>query len=92
MMILYQILNILYSNGAKSKLYALSQKDIEEALALEGQKKCTRSVYNRIRELLELGYISEGLRMGNAKTYYVNQKGIEWMKEVQGEEEENGNV
>ena len=30
---MYSILNILYSNGAKSKLYALSQKDIIEALA-----------------------------------------------------------
>jgi repressor of nif and glnA expression len=93
MIILYQILNLLYSNGAKSKVLALSQKDIEEVLASEGQKMCTRSVYNRIRELSELGYISEGFRIGNAKTYYVNSKGIKWMKESQREEEEeNDNV
>lgn len=35
---MYLILNILYSNGAKSKLYALSQKDIMEALEADGEK------------------------------------------------------
>lgn len=30
--IMYSILNILYTNKAQSKLYALTQKDIEEAL------------------------------------------------------------
>lgn len=92
MRIMYSILNILYSNGAKSKLYALSQKDIVEALAADGEKWNERTVYNRLREMSDKKYILDGLKKGNAKTFYIGQAGIDWMKEVQGEdEEENDN-
>ena len=82
---MYSILNILYANGAKSKLYALSQKDIMEALESEGEKWSERTIYNKIRELSKNKYILDGLRQGNAKAYYVSQDGIEWMKDVEGE-------
>lgn len=82
---MYSILNILYSNGANSKLYALSQKDIIEALEVEDEKWCERTVYNKLRELLEKQFILEGLKRVNAKTFYISQAGIDWMKEVEGE-------
>lgn len=82
---MYSILNILYSNGANSKLYALSQKDIIEALEAEDEKWCERTVYNKLRELLEKQFILEGLKRVNAKTFYISQAGIDWMKEVEGE-------
>ena len=68
MRIMYSILNILYSNGAKSKLYALSQKDILEALAADGEHWNERTIYNKLRELLANNLILEGLKRGNAKT------------------------
>lgn len=81
---MYLILNILYSNGAKSKLYALSQKDIMEALEADGEKWSEKTIYNKIRELAKCGHVLEGLRQGNAKTFYISQAGIDWMKDVEG--------
>ena len=81
---MYLILNILYSNGAKSKLYALSQKDIIEALEADGEKWSERTIYNKIRELSKNRYILDGLRQGNAKTFYISNAGINWMKDVEG--------
>ena len=92
MRIMYSILNILYSNGAKSKLYALSQKDIIEALAADGEHWNERTIYNKLRELLANNLILEGLKRGNAKTFYIDQVGIDWMKEMQGDCDEEGDV
>lgn len=85
---MYSILNILYRNGAKSKLYALSQKDIMEALEAEGEKWSERTIYNKIRELSSKKLILDGLRQGNSKTFYIGQEGIEWMKEMEGDNED----
>lgn len=85
---MYSILNILYSNGAKSKLYALSQKDIIEALEAEDEKWCEKTVYNKLRELVSKKFILEGLKQVNAKTFYISQAGIDWMKDMEGESED----
>ena len=87
MRIMYSILNILYVNKAQSKLYALTQKDIEEALVADGETWCDRTVYNKLKALMKQGYIKEGLRQGNAYTFYITPGGIEWMKEVEGDTE-----
>lgn len=87
MRIMYLILNILYANKAKSKLYALTQKDIEEVLVADGNAWCDRTVYNKLRALIDKGYIKEGLRQGNAYTFYITPEGIAWMKEVEGDTE-----
>jgi DNA-binding PadR family transcriptional regulator len=87
MRIFYIILNVLYTNEANSKLYALTQKDIQDELEKIHEKKCERSVYNRLRELLARGHIEEGLRIGNKKTYFLTPLGIQWMKEMQGNNE-----
>ena len=85
MRIMYSILNILYSNKAQSKLYALTQKDIIEALAADGEGWKERTVYNRLRELMDQELICEGLKKVNAKTFYITQAGIDWMKEMEGD-------
>lgn len=85
MRVMYSILNILHSNGAKSKLYALSQADILEALEADGEKCCEKTVYNKLRELIKRKYICEGLKRVNAKTFYISQAGVDWMKEMEGE-------
>lgn len=52
---MYNILNLLYSNGAKSKLVAATQRQIQEELANSGTKLCDRTVYNNIRKLASQG-------------------------------------
>ena len=82
-----RIMYSIYTNKAQSKLYALTQKDIEEALIADGEEWCERTVYNKIRALVKQGYVKEGLRKGNANTFYLTPEGIEWMKDVEGDTE-----
>lgn len=82
---MYNILNLLYSNGMKSKLIAATQRQIQEELTNNGIKLCDRTVYNNIRKLAKQGFIEEGLRRRNEKSYYVTLAGVEWMKEVETE-------
>ena len=37
--------------------------------------------------LVKQGYVKEGLRKGNANTFYLTPEGIEWMKDVEGDTE-----
>ncbi len=85
---MYNILNLLYSSGAKSKLVAATQKQIQEGLAQNGEKLCDRTVYNNIRKLVRQGFIAEGLLHGNAKSFYITTDGIEWLKDVETEVKE----
>ncbi|HAI92917.1 MAG TPA: hypothetical protein DCM21_10395 [Butyrivibrio sp.] len=85
MRIMYSILNILYANKANSQLYALTQVDIIEIMAADGEKWSDRTIYNKIKELREKGFVSTGLRKSNSNTYYITSEGINWMKEVEGD-------
>lgn len=89
---MYNILNLLYSNGAKSKLVAATQRQIQEELANNGTKLCDRTVYNNIRKLVSKGFIDEGLRRRNQKSYYVTLAGIEWMKDAEKDVDEKKEV
>ena len=92
MMLMYNILNLLYVNEAKSKLVAATQKQIQQELASRGTKLCDRTIYNNIRKLVSQGCISEGLRRGNQKSYYVTLAGIEWMKDAEKDVDEKKEV
>lgn len=85
MMHMYDILNLLYTSGAKSRLVAATQRQIQEALGQNDSKLCDRTIYNNIRKLAEKGFIAEGLLHGNAKSYYITTEGISWMREVEME-------
>lgn len=85
---MYNILNLLYSGGAKSKLVAATQKQIQEELAQNGETICDRTIYNNIRKLVKQGFIAEGLLHGNAKSFYITVAGIEWMREIETEVDE----
>lgn len=85
LMHMYDILNLLYASGAKSKLVAATQKQIKETLEQDDNKLCDRTVYNNIRKLAQKGFIAEGLLHGNAKSYYITTEGISWMRDVEEE-------
>lgn len=82
---MYEILHLLYKNGAKSKLVAATQRQIQEELALSGKKLCDRTVYNNIRKLSAKGFIADGITHGNAKSYHITTEGIQWMLEMEAE-------
>lgn len=87
--ILYDILNVLYSNGAKSKLIALTQKQIQsEVQKDDGETYNERTIYSRLQELKKKGYIEEGLRIGNAKSFYISKAGIDWIVDIEKEVDE----
>lgn len=88
--IMYSILNILYANGVKGKLLALTRKEIQELLDADDEKWNERTIYNRLRELEEKNYIGAGLKRSNAKTFYIRPEGIAWMKEIETEGTEVG--
>ncbi len=85
---MYEILHLLYENGAKSKLVAATQRQIQEELANAGMELCDRTVYNNIRKLAKQGFIGEGITRGNAKSYHITTEGIEWMREMEAEVKE----
>lgn len=89
MRIMYLILNLLYNADAKSKLIALTQKQIIEALKEDGNSWNERTIYNRLKEMLQKGYVGEGMKCGNAMTYYIRIEGINFMKEMESEETED---
>lgn len=86
--IMYSILNTLYSHGVKNRLLALTRKEIQEIMDAEGEKWNERTLYNRLRELEEKQYIGIGIKRSNAKTFFINQEGIAWMKEIETEGKE----
>lgn len=88
MRVMYLILNLLYRNDAKSKVVALTLKQIQEILEAEGDKYNIRTVSYKIKELKQDGYIKDGMKEKNANTYYISADGIEWLKQMEEEEGE----
>ena len=86
MRITYLILKIMCDTNSKSKLNALTQKQIVEALKDNDCLRNERTVYNNLKEMLKKGYVGEGMKCGNAMTYYVRIEGINFMKEMESEE------
>ena len=85
MRIMYLILNLLYSTEARSKLIALTQKEIIEALADDGESWNERTIYNKLRELEKNNYVGAGFKKGNAKTFFIRPEGIAWMEDAERE-------
>lgn len=91
MRVMYSILSLLYREGVNSKLVSLTQKEIQKCLEDEGEKYCDRTMYLKCTELLKNGFIKEGMKNKNARTFYIGADGIEWLSEMQKSEvEENG--
>ena len=84
----YEILNVLYQMGAKSKLVAATQKMIKEGLLEVDIDYTDKTIYKHLRELLDLGYVKYGMNQLNAKTYYITAKGVEWVQAMEAEEVE----
>ena len=73
-------LKLLLNNNAKSKFTSMTLKNIivqsDEYLKICGNLRL------RISKMIEDGYVCEGLAYGHSKTYYITQKGIDWLAEL----------
>jgi DNA-binding MarR family transcriptional regulator len=72
-----QILNLLKQADCISPLKSYTIRRIQDEIQL----KSTR-VHYTLRALSMAGYVNEGCRQGNAKSYYITQKGKEAIREV----------
>lgn len=84
----YLILSWLYRTEAKSKIIAATKNMILDGLAEEGTSYCDKTIYNKLRELIQGGYVKNGMQLGNTYTYYITAKGMNWLKEMEEEETE----
>ena len=46
------------------------------------------TIYNNLRNLIQGGYVKNGMPVGNTYTYYITSKGMNWLKEMEEEETE----
>lgn len=51
---------------------------------VEGSKLSKSTVIRGVTKLLDLGFIDFGVKKANMKTYYVTEKGLEFLREVKG--------
>ena len=79
----YLILGILRAANATDRIHGLT---ISEISGFERQSKHT-TIHKKIKELESSGFISEGVKAGRAKTYYLTGAGVAELPEKQESEE-----
>lgn len=83
MRIKYMILNLLYTQEAKSKLIAMTRKQVQQVLVENGHVYVDRTIWNKLKSMSDDGLVCEGMKNRSAKTYYISTKGIQWLKDVE---------
>lgn len=74
-----EILYILYQNQIFTDLSSWNIKEIQEFNNIE---LSYFSILRRInKKLVEMGYVLEGYKVGNTRTFYLSQKGIDYLKD-----------
>jgi DNA-binding PadR family transcriptional regulator len=81
----YLILGILRAANAADRVRGLT---INEIRSFERQSKYN-TIHKRLKELESLGMISEGVKSGRAKTYFLTSIGAEKLPEKQNKESED---
>lgn len=74
----FLVLSILQKAEATDKLSAMTIREIAETEEDLGLKENT--VFKKIRDFEKLGYIGRGLKEGRANTFYITQKGADFLK------------
>ena len=73
----FAVLNLLLENDAVTKIAALSRKEILDSLEINES-----TLFRKIKNMKELGYIQEGFKAGKAYTYFVTKDGIQIFEEA----------
>ena len=80
----YTIMLILRSRNATNKIRGMT---ISEICGLERVSK-TNTVHKRIKKMLAVGFVHEGVRAGKAKTYFLTDAGAEVLPPPKEKKEE----
>lgn len=79
----YMVLAILEKKSAASRAYGLTLNEINDQQS--GQLVSRKYLQRLVKHLERAGYLAEGYLDGNAKTYYLTEKGVKLVKEEQAE-------
>lgn len=74
----FLVLSILKASGAMNKLCAMSVREITDTEEDCGYKENT--VFKKIKEFEQSGYISRGLKEGRADTFFITPKGCKFLE------------
>ena len=62
---------------AYTKLNAPTRKDIQSCVGIN-----TKTLFRRLKKLIEQGYVGAGIKKTPEHTYYVTESGVKALKEV----------
>ena len=71
------ILSVLRANGATSKLSSMSVREIAQTEDFD-QKENT--IFKKIKDFEQSGYVGRGLKEGRADTFYITPEGCECLE------------
>lgn len=75
-------IDILYILYCENALTDISSLEVKKIMDITEMKTSYFTILRRINaKLITNDYISEGYKMGNSRTFYISQKGIEYLKE-----------
>ena len=74
------LMQVLESNEATNRITAMTIAEIMTILDASGNAKNRMTVYRRLRKLVELGYIAKGVPDDHADTFYMIEKGFNFLK------------
>ncbi|NFT08131.1 winged helix-turn-helix domain-containing protein [Clostridium botulinum] len=75
----YAILSHIYHNNYNSPVNSITTLELIDESELSSSK-----VRNTINEFIRSGYIIEGLKDGNNKTYYISESGTKHFEDMFG--------
>lgn len=73
----FAILNVLQEQQANMELSAVTKYEILESLEMN-----EKTLFRRIKMMIELGYIQQGLKVSRSFTYFITDKGIKMFEEA----------
>ncbi|SHO50151.1 hypothetical protein [Anaerocolumna xylanovorans] len=71
------VLSILRANSATNKLSSMSVREITQTEDLEYKEN---TIFKKIKEFEQSGYIGRGLKEGRADTFYITDSGCEFLE------------
>ena len=74
------ILSLLKNMQATSMASAVTLHEIQSSCDLQ---KSYTTLFRNVKQFTQAGYIQEGLQDYKSKTYYITNKGLNLLKEVQ---------
>lgn len=74
------LMQVLQTNEATNCITAMTIGEIMAVLESAGNGKNRMTVYRRLRKLAELGYIAKGVPDDHASTFYLIEKGFNFLK------------